>query len=176
MALCWFMKFQKGFTLVELVGVILILGILSISATGLFSSKQDVETNVLKNQLISSLRLTQQLALSRQDLTPTNAVNLAISQTSDSWLFTVWEMDSSAPGAVAFEESSVDRDVTSLRFSTNVSTACSALSNSTSYTIQFDGDGNLLSSNQLKICIVGTETIQICVSSLGFAYEGNTCL
>lgn len=170
------MEKTNGFTLIELISVILILGILSVSATGLFSSKQDVEENVLKNQLISSLRVSQQLALSRQDLTTTVPVTLAISQSSGSWQFNVWEMDSSSAGAVSFETASIERDITNLRFSTNVATACSALTNSNSYTITFDGDGNLLSSTQLKICVVGNQTSQICISSLGFAYEGSTCL
>ena len=171
------MKRNEGFTLIELISVIIILGILASTAGGLFATKENFEASVLKNQLLSSFRLSQQLALSRQNLSTSVPVSLIIAQTSDEWTFTIWDSNPAGVGNTAFDTSSVERSSATLRFSTSdFATACSGLSSSTSYTVSFDGDGNLLSGGQLRVCAVGEQTYQLCVSSLGFAYEGNTCL
>lgn len=171
------MQRLRGFTLIELISVIVILGILATTATGVFTSKRSFEASVVKNQLLSSLRLTQQLALSRQNLSTSEPVTLAISQTSDTWVFSSWDSDPSGAGNTPFAVTDVERSNTSLRFSTSdFASACSDLSSSTSYDIEFDGNGNLLNANQLRICVVGDQSKQICLSGLGFAYEGDSCL
>lgn len=174
-----YMKNNNGFTLIELISVIIILGILARSAIGLFATTESVEANVVKNQLLSSLRVAQQVSLSRQNLTAPGSqpVSLNMNLVSGSWVFSVWDTDPSGAGNVAFDVSEIERSNTTLRFSdSDFSTACSGLSTSTSMEVEFDGDGNLLNRSQLRICVVGDQTIQVCVSSLGFAYEGTTCL
>ena len=168
---------MQGFTLIELISVIIILGILSATATGLFSAKSDFESAIVKNQLLSSLRLTQQLSLSRQNLTTAVPATLMISEASDIWSFNVWDSNPAISGNSAFATDTIDGGNVTLRFSTaDFLSACSSLATSTSYSVSYDGDGNLLSGARLRICIVGEQTYQVCVSSLGFAYEGSTCL
>ncbi len=167
----------QGFTLIELVSVIIILGILSVSAVGLFADKEGFRAAAVKNQLISSLRLTQQLALSRQNLSTATPVSLAISQSGDNWQFNLWDSDPSGAGNTPYATAEAERGNVTLRFSTtDYASACSSLAQSASYSVNFDGDGNLMGSSPLRICVVGQSTFQICISGLGFPYEGGTCL
>ncbi|PIE41061.1 MAG: hypothetical protein CSA49_05360 [Gammaproteobacteria bacterium] len=171
------MKASKGFTLVELIAVIIILGILSRFALGLFSAVESVEANIVKNQLLASLRSAQQLALSRQNLTATGSVALNVHLVSGNWVFSTTYHDAASPGAATFDVAEIERGNTTLRYSeSNFSAACSALPVVTSLNVEFDGDGNLINGNRLRICIVGEQTINLCVSASGFAYEGATCL
>lgn len=167
----------QGFTLIELISVIIILGILSVSAVGLFADKEGFRAAAVKNQLISSLRLTQQLALSRQNLSTATPVSLAISQSGDNWQFNLWDSDPAGAGNTPYATADAERGDVALWFSTSdYASACTSLTQATSYTINFDGDGNLMGSSPLRICVVGQSTFQICVSGLGFPYEGGTCL
>jgi len=63
------MKYQSGFTLVELVTVIILLGILAVNVLPKFDGTNAYEAHSHRAQLISALRLTQQRAMqqTRQD-------------------------------------------------------------------------------------------------------------
>lgn len=68
---------NAGFTIVELVVVILILGILSLSVGPRFFATSSYENRKAKDELLSALRYSQQLAMNRGGdvefiLTPTN--------------------------------------------------------------------------------------------------------
>ncbi len=56
-------KLQRGFTLVELVTVIIVIGILAVSIIPRFDGTDAYEANTHRAQLISALRLTQQRAM-----------------------------------------------------------------------------------------------------------------
>jgi MSHA pilin protein MshC len=56
-------KHQAGFTLVELVTVIIIIGILAVNVLPKFSGSSSFEAYSYRVQLISALRLTQQRAM-----------------------------------------------------------------------------------------------------------------
>ena len=60
---------QSGFTLLELIVVIVILGIIAVSASSKFGSQEAFSIKVQQEDLISTLELAQQLALSGQVVT-----------------------------------------------------------------------------------------------------------
>lgn len=54
--------YSKGFTLIELVSVLVLLGIVAVSVVPRFSSREDVADYALRDELIASFRLAQQRA------------------------------------------------------------------------------------------------------------------
>lgn len=62
-------KHQIGFTLVELVTVIILIGILAVSVLPKFDGTASYEAHTHRAQLISALRLTQQRAMQQTDST-----------------------------------------------------------------------------------------------------------
>ena len=61
------MKRNSGFTLIELVTVIIIVGILAVSVAPKFDGTASYEAHSHRAQLISALRLTQQRAMQQTD-------------------------------------------------------------------------------------------------------------
>lgn len=59
---------SKGFTLVELITVILLLAILSTYAASRYFGARSFDRHMIKSELISSLRLTQLRAMHRSEL------------------------------------------------------------------------------------------------------------
>jgi MSHA pilin protein MshC len=66
------MNKKNGFTLVELITVIILIGILAMVAAPKFNGSDDYEVYPFRAQLISALRLTQQRAMQQ---TPDSACN-----------------------------------------------------------------------------------------------------
>ncbi|WDE04495.1 type II secretion system protein [Thalassomonas viridans] len=60
---------SSGFTLIESVTVIILLGILAVSVLPRFSGTRDYEIYAYRSQLISALRLTQQRAMQQTNTT-----------------------------------------------------------------------------------------------------------
>lgn len=157
---------QKGFTLIELVTVIILLGILSVFTLSRFSSGQTYSSVLVKNQLLASLRLTQQTALSRASAN--DDVVLSLTSSSDRWLF-----ETSVGNGERFL-SQVDAKAEKVYVGTDFSSSCSALPQ-LPVLITFDGDGNRVPSSNLRICIDADITYELCISASGYAYEG-ACL
>jgi MSHA pilin protein MshC len=155
-------KFQQGFTLIELITVIILLGILSAFAISRFPSAESFSTRIISNQVIASARLAQQTALSRSSMVNTT---LAISENLGNWNLVI-------SGAVN-QAIEVDRGSEQIRFGTNLVAACSTLA-AAPLTITFDGDGNRVPAQNLRICIDADSDVELCISPSGYAYEG-TC-
>lgn len=169
---------QQGFTLIELIAVIVLLGILSAFAISRFPSSQSYSTTIIKNQLIASIRLAQQTALSRASVdrlaNSSLQTQLQITSDSDNWSLNI----TSGP---VNHSSQVKRYNEKVRFGSNNVSNCSALtavSASTPLIITFDGDGNRVPMEALRICIdmpSPSADIELCISPSGYVYEG-VCL
>ncbi len=155
---------QRGFTLIELVTVIILLGILSTFAISRFPSTQSYSTTIIKNQLLASARLAQQTSLSRAS----SAVNvtLIVSEVAGQWNLNV------AGGEGINFSAQVERGSEQVRFGSNLVAACSALA-AAPVTITFDGDGNRIPFQNLRVCIDSTRDLELCISPSGYAYEGS---
>jgi MSHA pilin protein MshC len=157
---------QQGFTLIELITVIILLGILSAFAVSRFPDSQGYSTTIIKNQLLASARLAQQTSLSRAS-SSTN-VTLTVSEILGEWNLVI------TGGSGIDFSSQVDRGSEQVRFGTNLSAACSALA-AAPLTITFDGDGKKIPYQSLRICVDSVADLELCISPSGYAYEG-TCL
>ncbi len=153
-----------GFTLVELISVMALLGILSAVAFSHFSSTQSYRSIVLKDQLISIARLAQQAALNRHN----RQVDLELSRPDD-WLLRVL-----VDGA-ELKRQEVERGVEMLTLAAPAAAVDSALA----LLIRYDHLGNVVqvqppgaafaaNSANLRFDLSGRT---LCISLAGYAYE-----
>lgn len=164
-------KYQQGFTLIELVTVIILLGVLSVFAVSRFPSSQSYSTHIISNQLIASTRLAQQTALSRSSVNMVNMTDytqLVISEISGNWNLAI------SAGTQNYT-AQVERGSEQVRFGSDLVAACSTL-NAAPLTLTFDGEGNRVPAQNLRICIDSTVNVELCVSPSGYVYEGNCIL
>lgn len=157
---------QQGFTLIELITVIILLGILSAFAISRFPSSQGYKTTIIKNQLIASARLAQQTSLSRSSPAANVTLNVSL-------IVGAWDLVVSGAGGNSYS-AQIDRGSEQIRFGTNLTAACSALTTAP-LIISFDGDGNRIPKQNLRVCIDSDIDYELCISPSGYAYEG-TCL
>lgn len=141
----------SGFTLVELVIVIILIGVLSALGVGLFASRSAFSPLLASQQLASATLLAQQAALAGNP-----ASTLTIEQTADAFRFVV--------GAGTGNS----RTFTLAREGTNL-TAPGGLP----LTLTFDARGAPTSGANLQLVFSGSSTFQTCLSSLGAVYSGN---
>jgi MSHA pilin protein MshC len=161
-------NYQQGFTLIELITVIILLGFLSAFAASRFPSSQGYSTTIISNQLIASLRLAQQTALSRSSVDSTNHTQLNVTGGIDDWRLVV------SSGSLIYD-AQVGREDENIYFGSNLAVSCSALS-PVPLTITFDGDGNRVPFENLRVCIDSATDIELCISASGYAYEGSCIL
>lgn len=158
---------QQGFTLIELITVIILLGILSAFAMSRMPSAQGYSGTIIKNQLIASARLAQQTSLSHSS--SAGNVTLNVQETAGDWHLAV-----SGDGGISYT-AQVDRGSEQVHFGTDLAAECSDLT-SAPLTISFDGDGNRIPNQNLRICIDSTldsdRDYELCISPSGYAYEG----
>lgn len=147
---------QQGFTLVELVMVLVLLAVLSISAIGLFASRSSYATFVAKDVLISQALLAQQIALANPQLSSPST--LTISASSDTWVFSV-QKSGVAQNEIATVEASGN----------SIQVDGATLSGSTSFT--WNNQAGLSASRSIRF--LGENSYWVCLSSEGIAYESN---
>ena len=149
---------NKGFTLIELIMVMVVLGILSVSASSLFSSKSSYVTLIAKDQLISMSLFAQQSALAQQQV----VIVLCVSQTSDDWVFEVRETNCST-GDI-FLQSIVERE--------NATLLQDALAFASPQTFTYNKSASLSGGNNIQFLFLGDSDREVCLSSTGYAYSG----
>ena len=150
----------EGYTLVELVMVLVLVGILSAGASSVMSGRSDYSGALIRDQLIASIRLAQQSAMAK---TQGNNVTHTLATLSGNYLF-----DITHPSHTSSRQ--VDGEGTTVTWSTTALTgACSGVIGTLPHVLSFDSRGD---ATETRYCISGTREYSICVSALGFAYEG----
>jgi MSHA pilin protein MshC len=140
--------------------VLALMGILSAGATALLTSRDDFTPVLVKDQLIATLRLAQQSAMSK---TQTTTIAHSVSASGDNFVFVV-----SGPGGTSTRQ--VESEGTAVTWSTTaLSGACSTVTGVLPHSVAFDARGDAVAT---RYCINGGSEYSVCVSSLGFAYEG----
>lgn len=147
---------EQGFTLVELVTVLVLTGILSALGVGLFASRSSYTPQLAVETLQSAALFSQQRALA--DSYSGNPVTLVVSQSTKDWQFAVIE------GGNTLDTFHASRDGASLSVDGVI------MGNGGSQTLSFDGSGR--TGSNLQVVISGGSLHQLCVSSMGLAYSG----
>lgn len=142
---------SSGFTLVELVMVIILIGVLSALGIGLFAGRSAFSPLLATQQLASATLLAQQAALAGNA-----ADTLTIEQGGSNFRFTV---GSGTPDPRVFE---LPREGTSL-----------SVAGGLPLTIGFNSKGAPDSGANLSLTFSGDSTFETCLSSLGAVYRGS---
>jgi prepilin-type N-terminal cleavage/methylation domain-containing protein len=151
---------QKGFTLIELVMVIVLLGILSVGVSGLFSSKSSYAEYIAKEQLISQGLLAQQIAF-------------GMSATSDPVSLSVTR---SSSGQTSFSLTKVGQPPLTELLDTSLNSPLvdgSALANGTSVTFIWNSKAGMSDNTKHSITFVGDKSYRVCFSASGYVYESS---
>lgn len=149
---------NAGFTLVELVMVIVLIGTLSALGVGLFARNTAFSPLLATQQLASATLLAQQAALAGN---PSNSVT--IRQTSNAFEF-----------EAADSLFSIRREGASMAYQEVGQSGLTAIPGG-GLTINFDPMGRLavpFRDNSLQFQISGDSDFALCLSSLGAVYQG----
>ena len=164
---------MKGFTLIELIMVIIVLSILSAVGVGLFSSSEQYTTRLAADKWLTVLRSAQRLALLKQS--NTLVLNVNIAQSAQAWDVGIRQ------GATDLNRFAVERENITVRSSTSdFTSACNSLpAVAFPLTLYFDGYGNATNasrvplSTNLRLCFSGQTQSEICMAPSGYIYEGS---
>jgi MSHA pilin protein MshC len=173
----------NGFTIVEIVIVLVIVSILAATVFSRFLDTSTFNSLIVRDQIISMARVAQQASLGRADVSLTitpagsDSVTLDVSDVSGSIQSVVLEL----------EGVSLSGDINKL--AGNQTPSCesdngdNAIAAATPMTINFDELGDLALSgvtgatgaitSALRICLNNVNTYSVCVSPAGFAYSGS---
>ncbi|RBP20554.1 MSHA pilin protein MshC [Marinobacter pelagius] len=149
----------QGFTLIELIMVIILMGVLSALGIGLFARSPTFSPMLAVQQLSSATLLAQQAALAGN---PSNRV--VIRQLAD-------ELQFEAAG----ESFTLEREGASLSYRANGGPF--ATIPATGLTVSFNGLGRIaapVARENIDFRITGVSQYDLCLSSLGAVYQG-TC-
>lgn len=168
------MKAQKGFTLIELIMVMILIGVLSTLGIGLLPSPDQYNTRLAADKWLTFFRLSQRMSLIKQNTT--DLVRVTIAQDANTWRALLTQ------GTTTLQDSDLDREGASVKISTtDFSTPCTSLANASfPQTFYFDGDGNHVTAarsainTNYRICLQGGSDVQeLCLSPSGYIYSGS---
>ena len=184
--MCLFKNKQQGFSVIELVLAILIIGIISSVALSRLLEGDVYNAAVVRDQVLSLSRSAQQQALGRTDVAiiiRPNGNDLEIQTVEDF-------VDVNTFSQMQF--SSLDMRSVVIAGDANVTASCSAtpstniISNSSPMVIQFDALGDLYRggvttapgypvtvTTGMRLCVNDDPTVSICFSPAGFPFRGN---
>ncbi|MEL0610767.1 prepilin-type N-terminal cleavage/methylation domain-containing protein [Vibrio echinoideorum] len=160
-------RISKGFTLVELIVVIILIGIVSLFASSRYAGSSFFSTYFVQSEVLASLRLVQNRAMNRADYcnrwllssNKTQAIQVSPSSAENT-------CSEQFPDDVS-DSSFVDGTQNKATFELQTNTSVSYL--------DFDSSGRsqqcLVSNCQLKISsTVNDDSISVCINTEGYIY------
>lgn len=164
---------SAGFTLIELIMVIVLISVISALGIGLLPSAERYKSPLFTDQLLNALRTTQRLALLREN--PSDVLSLLISRTSTEFQLQIMQSGSQV------ELISIEHTGVNLAFSSSdFTTPCASLAVSVlPYTLYFNGAGErsdasrVQTNTNLRVCILVTPPRELCIAPSGYAYAGS---
>ncbi len=164
---------MKGFTLIELVIVMVLISIISSIGVGLFSSTDNYDARLVADQWLTSLRLGQKLALLRQDAN--QLLTYSVTQSNSEWSVTL------SQGSSELNSLALERNNSVLRSSTSdFASSCASLPLvSFPFVFYLNGYGDRVdasrvqASTNLRLCFVASKSVELCISPSGYAYNGS---
>ena len=141
--------------------VIVLMGVLAVSARAAFVGPDRFTGKIVQDQLIAALHLAQQAALAKND---GNQVTATISTTGNDLVLTVAHASHSSVRTIDASGLDVTWSTASL------SGSCALVTGTLPHTLVFDSRGD---TTKTRLCITGGSPSSVCLSALGFAYAGD---
>lgn len=170
------MRLQRGFSLVELVVVLLLTGIVAAVTFSRLGAPNSFNALATRDAIISTARAAQQLALGRTNVT------FEIDPSGGDWLLTA------KSGATVVRTATVPANSVILETGTTI-TAGDCASGfddavTSNFLVNYDGLGNATSftnsvaapvtiDNGVRICVNDDVSFSVCISPAGFASAGD---
>ncbi len=170
---------EVGFTLVEIVITLVILGVVSAFAMSRFVGVNTFNAPAVRDQIVSIVRTAQQHAMGRPDVSVTitpsvSGDRVVIESNDDNGAINTYQAD--------LGDVTLSGDINTTA-SCGTTSGSQTISNSTPMTINFGELGDLAVSgvtgstgavtSALRICVNNNPVNSVCVSPSGFAYAGD---
>jgi len=149
------MRHQNAFTMIELIMVILLIGVLSVTVLPKLFSKSELSSVAVRDQLISQLRLTQLKALNHYGV-------------CHNFIITALEF-----GRVN-NTTNTCGGITNIVNAIDASEVTIAIGSKTTLELRFDRDGRPIGGDcdgGCTITVVGSDTTSLTIESEGFIHE-----
>lgn len=163
-----------GFTIVELVTVLLLLGILSAFAVSKLMGASSFRPSLVVQESMALLRFSLSQAQARQDL----GISFVLDQSGSDWRFRV--LADRTGSAAELRTAMIAHSDAAIRVLNGVGQT--HLDSSTALVIDFDGLGSIVSSTAgatvlnpdlgIGLEVSGDATFNLCVAPGGFAFRG----
>lgn len=162
-------NYHLGYTLIELIAVIIILGIIAASAVGRFADQDSFASRLDFDEWRSALRFAQAVALSRANAD--TVLEIRFNRVEEQWGYSLFgDADEIYPEVSRTQE----RTVTSS--TSDFSSACTSLTSvSYPFSVYFNPQGNRADNSgasvsaNLRLCIGDFE---LCIDPSGYTYDG----
>ncbi len=159
---------EAGFTIIELISVLLVLSITAVIVLPRFTGTQSYRDLLLNDQVILMARFAQQAALTRHN----QAVTLELSLPGADWLFAV-QVDNDNDGINDLEVKRLELEQGRSSLTMNAPSSIS-VNSSTPLIISYDNLGNLTKVNGAAVSSnlhFDAGGRSFCLSLAGYAYE-----
>lgn len=173
---------STGFTIVELVVVIFVLALISMTAMSRFNDENAFTGLIVRDQIISQARRAQQGAFGRSD------ISLVFIPNEPGTQATLEVLEAST----ALSSITLSIDTLSITGDTDVTLSCAAavgssVTDSSPFTLRFGELGDLVASSgvagaasfasapkkSVRFCVNQDINASVCISPAGFAYAGD---
>ena len=151
------MQNSRGFTLIELIMVIILIGVVSAAASSLFTRTSSFSAVAARDQMIAIATVAQKRALA--DSAATQSVFLRIIQTSGEWTLAVLQ------GTTELSTLTIQRNGTTLTIDGT------ALADGASHNVRYAGNG-FTGTNQTW-GVSADQSHILCITSSGYSHDGN---